>query len=282
MRELAHFEVAGESHYKRTIASLGTKKPDYNLTPQEMLRKYGAGESVFQYSFKKMAAEVVPEPTNPHDRNALKIMIGGKHVGYIPRELTSEACRYLSKSNAHWTAEISWGPFRRVKERGPSISLESKDYDFSIQLSVWSTQDEEEYEVKCRKHWISFVLPGIISFFLLLTGIKDVVDGNGFSSFFVALLFSAIILGPTIVRYFTDYIAIDGNKLIGHIGFIRSKTISTPLSRVQDATYSNGLLGKILGYHTVTISSAGTGGTEYVFKRMAHGDDFVDELNDQI
>ena len=28
---------------------------------------------------------IVPEPENPHDANALRVEVGGFHVGYIPR-----------------------------------------------------------------------------------------------------------------------------------------------------------------------------------------------------
>ena len=31
------------------------------------------------------AAELVAEPTNAHDSNAFMVMLGGHHVGYIPR-----------------------------------------------------------------------------------------------------------------------------------------------------------------------------------------------------
>jgi hypothetical protein len=31
-------------------------------------------------------AELIPEPNNPHDRNAIRVEIDGHHVGYLSRE----------------------------------------------------------------------------------------------------------------------------------------------------------------------------------------------------
>lgn len=38
---------------------------------------------------RRHIATLVPEPTNAYDRNAIKVLIAGDHVGYIPREMAS-------------------------------------------------------------------------------------------------------------------------------------------------------------------------------------------------
>ncbi|NHI16890.1 HIRAN domain-containing protein [Microbacterium excoecariae] len=37
-----------------------------------------------------IAAELLPEPTNPHDSNAVMVIINGQHVGYLEREQAAE------------------------------------------------------------------------------------------------------------------------------------------------------------------------------------------------
>lgn len=44
----------------------------------------GDGEVLRQH-----IATLVPEPTNAYDRNAIKVLIAGEHVGYIPRDLAA-------------------------------------------------------------------------------------------------------------------------------------------------------------------------------------------------
>lgn len=46
-------------------------------------RKHGADRSAWK---KGQAFELIPEPTNPHDPNAVKVMQGGKQVGYLAKE----------------------------------------------------------------------------------------------------------------------------------------------------------------------------------------------------
>ena len=35
---------------------------------------------------ERVLAKLTPEPTNKHDRNAVKVMIGKNFIGYIPRD----------------------------------------------------------------------------------------------------------------------------------------------------------------------------------------------------
>lgn len=38
---------------------------------------------------EKITAKLKPEPTNKHDRNAVKVMIGKNFIGYVPRTHSS-------------------------------------------------------------------------------------------------------------------------------------------------------------------------------------------------
>lgn len=42
-------------------------------------------------------AELVPEPTNRHDRNAVKVVVGGEHVAYVPAEDAPRVRREIAK-----------------------------------------------------------------------------------------------------------------------------------------------------------------------------------------
>lgn len=132
----------------------------------------------------------------------------------------------------------------------------------------------------CRQHWTAFVVPAFIALLLFVT----LVSSLGHISIDTALFLLAMIALCALdifISYKTTYIAITETKLIGHIGFIRSKTLATPLSKVQNIGISNGLLGKIFRYHTITIDNAGTGTSEFVFKRMAKAEEFVSLVHDR-
>lgn len=145
---------------------------------------------------------------------------------------------------------------------------------------------EKEIAV-CRRHWSGFVVPGFFCVLFVLGAIGmlfiDAAIGNRLAAMLVMLAIAAVIAGYIFISYkFTYSIVLTETKLVGHKGLIRSKTLTAPLSKVQDIGLSNGLMGKIFGYHTVTISSAGTANTEFVFIHMAGAQKFVDAVNDSI
>lgn len=72
-------DVVGESHYQPAIRSACDWKP---------------GEDML---FECMA-ELVPEPTNPHDKNAIMVKIDGQQVGYLSRRDAQELGPYIAKS----------------------------------------------------------------------------------------------------------------------------------------------------------------------------------------
>jgi hypothetical protein len=60
-------DVVGESHYQPAIRAACDWKP--------------GTDTLFH-----CMAELVPEPTNPYDRNAIKVMIDGECVGHVSRQ----------------------------------------------------------------------------------------------------------------------------------------------------------------------------------------------------
>lgn len=64
-------EVVGESFYR------------------EALRRVSAVTSAETGAVGRHVAALVPDPSNPYDHNAIKVVIDGEHVGHIPRELAA-------------------------------------------------------------------------------------------------------------------------------------------------------------------------------------------------
>ena len=140
-------------------------------------------------------------------------------------------------------------------------------------------KDTEKYIAVCKKHWSCMIWPGFIAFILVVAALGSIghIKEDG-PVIVVLLIIAAIVIVRAIVIHKTEYIALTKTKVVGHRGFIRSKTLTTPISKIQNVGISNGLLGKILGYHTVTLSDAGGSSTEYVFKKMANAKAFADAV----
>ena len=141
---------------------------------------------------------------------------------------------------------------------------------------------KETYVAVCRKHWSVFLGRGFWTIlFLSIAGYcffsTSESEDMKFAGY-ICLVVAAVFLISAIISYRSEYLALTESKLIGHIGFIKSKKLSTPINRIQNVGISNGLFGKIFNYHTITIDNAGTGNTEFVFKRMANAKAFAEKV----
>jgi HIRAN domain len=89
-RGWAAVDVAGESHYAKSIRALFGK--DFKASGSELV----------------VTVQLVPDPANRSDRNAVAVWAGSRQLGHLPRE---EAARYapvLSTLVAHgWAPQVS-------------------------------------------------------------------------------------------------------------------------------------------------------------------------------
>lgn len=80
--------------------------------------------------------------------------------------------------------------------------------------------------------------------------------------FSIASVFSLFIL-PLIHRY-TDEFAITNKRVIIKTGLFSRKTLEMNLGKIESVNVDQSILGRILGYGTITI--IGTGGTRESFR----------------
>lgn len=133
----------------------------------------------------------------------------------------------------------------------------------------------------CHCHWINFLFPGAVAFVFLIYGIVFLFSGR-LAELLISVVVIVLLALYIFINYKTSYIALTETKLVGHKGFMRSKTMSTPLSKIQNITITNGLFGKIFRYHTIIIDNAGSDRSEFPFPRMANAQEFVDSVQEKI
>jgi hypothetical protein len=85
--------VVGTSYQQKEILAMGRKNPDYELDKRGLLKRWPQGVTVYEYAFNPKKAELVPEPENPHDQKAIKVLVDGVHVGYIK----AGSCAHIHK-----------------------------------------------------------------------------------------------------------------------------------------------------------------------------------------
>lgn len=135
--ELLQIKIVGESHYKSEIASLGIENDDYKASKSKLLKEYEGGDIIWEYDFYPAFAQVVSEPDNPYDSNAIKVVVGGVQVGHIAKKDQSKVFPYINRGDVKWTAYISGGPHKVLEDNGDgNVRVQVEDHDFSVKIAA--------------------------------------------------------------------------------------------------------------------------------------------------
>ncbi len=124
----------------------------------------------------------------------------------------------------------------------------------------------ERIVYRARLHWTIFltsivvVLLGI-GLWILLQYIEPAYSYAGLGLAGIGLLLA---IGPAI-RYVTSEFAVTDKRVLGKVGFIERESDETLLSKIEAIAVDQGVIGRMFGFGTVTIT--GTGGTQESFLR---------------
>jgi len=111
---------------------------------------------------------------------------------------------------------------------------------------------DEKVVFETRRHWINF--------------------------FSLRSLFTLGLL--PLIEYWTSEFAVTNKRVIMKVGLIRRETLELNLQRIESLNVDQSLMGRLLGYGTITI--IGTGGTREPFPRIAHPLEFLKAVQEQL
>lgn len=129
------FKVAGISfHEKEIINELASENDDYYMTKKEIVDAYMTYETIYKYTFSIDDVQLEPDPDNPHDPNAIKIIVDGVFVGYVPGRSTKRVKQILSKS-PEIMCEVYGGPSKIVFDEGDgTYTMKKSDHNFGAEV----------------------------------------------------------------------------------------------------------------------------------------------------
>lgn len=109
-------KLAGTSYHMDAIMALAQENPDYDLTKREIIDAGMEEERIYKYTFPDSPVELVDDPDNEQDPNAIKVLVAGQHIGYIKRGSTGRIHK-LQRSDRVLgvTAEIYGGRYKIVR-----------------------------------------------------------------------------------------------------------------------------------------------------------------------
>lgn len=105
--------VAGTSYRQNEIKSLGIENSDYSLTKKEIEELYLDDDRIYEFDFTVNKVELIEEPTNEYDPNAIKVVIDDVHVGYIKKGSCSHVKKLMRENKIkNLEADIHGGKYK--------------------------------------------------------------------------------------------------------------------------------------------------------------------------
>lgn len=129
-------KVAGITYRLDAFLELGEENPDYKMTKREIIDEGMTDQRIWKYDFYPVNVELVPEPENPHDPQAIKVVIDGRHIGYIK----SGSCAHI-----HNLIKSSCIEKIDVKMGGGKYKCICEDYDENGNEAYTSKTDTVPY-----------------------------------------------------------------------------------------------------------------------------------------
>lgn len=138
-QEKEEYKVAGTSYRQDAFEKIGIANPDYSLTKQEILSAGREGEHFDKYLFDPLPAALAKDPDNSHGTHAVKVLLGGEHVGYIPSDFSEHVTRLMDNGQiTEIDAEVVGGPYKYVDLDEDAIVKEN--LNFGVRLTIYVKQ----------------------------------------------------------------------------------------------------------------------------------------------
>lgn len=121
----------------------------------------------------------------------------------------------------------------------------------------------EQVTYRARLHRIIYLFP----FCLFVIAIVVAIAGGRWTALALAVL-ALITMLPPWVRSISSEFAVTNKRVLVKVGLVRRHSLELLLQKVEGIGVDQGILGRILGYGTITVS--GTGGTREAFRMIAN------------
>jgi uncharacterized membrane protein YdbT with pleckstrin-like domain len=121
----------------------------------------------------------------------------------------------------------------------------------------------EEITYRARLHPIIYALPALVFVVALLAAL-----GGGWIAGGAIGVIGFVLFLPPWIRSVSSEFAITNKRVLIKVGLIRRHSLELLLQKVEGIGVDQGILGRILGYGTITVS--GVGGTKEAFRMISN------------
>ena len=111
------YKVAGLNYHMDSIMDMAEENEDYSLKKKELVEFGMTDQRIWKYEFSPYETELVPEPDNPEDPKAIKVIVNGVHIGYIKAGSCAHLLKVIREDRIiEIDCDIYGGPYKYVSE----------------------------------------------------------------------------------------------------------------------------------------------------------------------
>ena len=121
----------------------------------------------------------------------------------------------------------------------------------------------EQVTYRARLHRIIYLLPVCV---LIIAIVVAIASGSWIAGGVLGLI-GLVLLVPPWIRSISSEFAVTNKRVLVKVGLVRRHSLELLLQKVEGIGVDQGILGRILGYGTITVS--GKGGTREAFRMIA-------------
>lgn len=116
------FNVVGTHYHEDSLKKLASLTEDWRKSVKTLIGEGKVGTKIFKYTYINKPVKIVPDPGNVHDKNAMKVLIAGEHVGFIPRDEAPYVKKILETTSVKYiTASVRGGTYKVISTNGDKI-----------------------------------------------------------------------------------------------------------------------------------------------------------------
>lgn len=116
------FRVAGTYYREKDIYEIMDENDDYHLGKKAIIEADLVGDMIYKYEIADLDADLIAEPDNPHDPNAIRVVVNDILIGYVPKEKTSKVKTLLESGTVlDVICNIYGGPYKVLEDEDETV-----------------------------------------------------------------------------------------------------------------------------------------------------------------
>lgn len=135
--KVENFLVAGLFYHMDEFMELAEDNPYYSTKKADLIEDFLEDEYVFKYDFSPALVELIPEPDNEHDPNAVAVYADDRRIGYIKAGNCSHVKKLLASGSVQKIDLDVWGgPYVYLDTDENRLEKGERDYKVKVVVTL--------------------------------------------------------------------------------------------------------------------------------------------------